>query len=229
MASHSLNATSATSTPSHSFEKKEPMSLETYTAAVTRGVQPQFSSASAFYEATSHGKQILSAILEEVHGAHSDYLAIRNTTSEDTWRKKKLLLSLLSEHKFTHYRDPDTVALFYHNLVALPFAEWEKYLETAMLMEGRRLGRIRQAVLVDLISLSVGSALKNPPPANAVVKKLFKHSEGKEAIQGSLKIELYQDPLFFTKGRGFVLRTIASYSSWGTSLTTDEKVTCSAP
>jgi hypothetical protein len=204
------------------------MSLETYTAAVTRGVQPQFSSASAFYEATSHGKQILSAILEEVNGAHCDYLAIRNTTSEDTWRKKKLLLSLLSEQKFTHYRDPDTVALFYHNLVALPFAEWEKYLKTAIFMDDRRLARIRK-VLVDLISLSVGSALKNHPPAYAGVKKLFKDCEEKEAIQVSLKTELYQDPLIFTKGRGFVIHTIASYSSWGTSLTTDEKVTCSAP
>ena len=99
-----------------------------------------------------------------------------------------------------------------------------------MAMESRRLGRLRQAVLVDLLSLSVLlSSGRNPPPAPAALKKLYAECEEKEAIQTSLKLELSQDPLLFTKGKNFVLRLICSSPSWGTSLTTEEKVTCNAP
>ena len=38
-------------------------------------------------------------------------------------------------------------------------------------------------------------------------------------------LQIQNDPLFFTKGESYVMRTIAMYSSWGTSLTINEKVT----
>ena len=204
------------------------MSLETYTAAVTRGVQPRFTSASAFFEHTSEGKQILSAIRVQVRETHEDFISFK-TSSMERWSKRQALESLLSEQSLTHYRDPDAVAMFYEKLVALPCEQWEKYLHTEMAMEARRLGRLRQAVLVDLLSLSVLSSRQNHPPAPAALKKLYAECEEKEAIQTSLKLELSQDPLLFTKGRSYVLRMICSFPSWGTSLTIEEKVTCNAP
>ena len=148
----------------------------------------------------------------------------------ERWSKRTALESLLSEQSLTHYRNPDAVAMFYEKLVALPCAQWEKYLDTEMAMESRRLGRLRQAYLVDLVSLSVLlSSGRIPPPAPAALKKLYTECEEKEAIQTSLKLELTQDPLLFTKGKSSVLRLICSSPSWGTSLTTEEKVTCNAP
>jgi len=205
------------------------MSLETYTAAVARGVHPIFSSASAFFEHTSKGKQILSAMRVQVREEHADFMSYKRS-SMDRFRKCKALDSLLAEQYVTHYRDPDSVALFYEKLVSLPIDQWENYLETELAMESRRLGRLRQAVLVDLLSLSVLlNSGQNPPPAPAALKKLYAECDEKEAIQTSLKLELSQDPLLFTKGRSYVLRLICSFPSWGTSLTIEEKVTCNAP
>ena len=165
----------------------------------------------------------------QVREEHADFMSYK-TSSMDRFRKRKALESLLAEQSLTHYRDPDSVALFYEKLVALPIDQWEKYLDTELAMESIRLGRLRQAVLVDLVSLSVLlSSGRNPPPAPAALKKLYAECEEKEAIQTSLKLELSQDPLLFTNGRSYVLRLICSSPSWGTSLTTEEKVTCNAP
>ena len=101
------------------------MSLETYTAAVARGVRSHFSSASAFFEHTSEGKQILSAFRDQVRETHEDFMSFR-TSSMERWSKRTALESLLSEQSLTHYRNPDAVAMFYEKLVALPCAQWEK-------------------------------------------------------------------------------------------------------
>ena len=222
--SPSSSETSATPTPSYSFDALEPMSLATYTDAVKRGVQHRFSSASEFYEQTSQGKQILIAMKDEVHNAHTDFLNCCNAKMSP-WRKQKALQCLVAEQELTHFQNPDKVCLFYQQFVDLPNDEKEKFLFTELMLESRRLARLRQGALIDLLSLSVQSVRQMSPQGPAVVHKMFADCEEKEAIQVSLNTELYHDLLFFTKGRGFVLRTIASYSTWGTSLTINEKVT----
>ena len=222
--SPSSSETSATPTPSYSFDALEPMSLATYTDAVKRGVQHRFKSASEFYEQTSQGKQILIAMKDEVHNAHTDFLNCCNAKMSP-WRKQKALQCLVAEQEFTHFQNPDKVCLFYQQFVDLPNDEKEKYLLTELMLESRRLARLRQGALIDLLSLSVQSVRQMSPQGPAVVEKMFADSEEKEPIQLSLKFEIYKDPLFFTKGESYVMRTIAMYSSWGTSLTINEKVT----
>ena len=98
------------------------------------------------------------------------------------WRKQKALQCLVAEQEFTHFQNPDKVCLFYQQFVDLPNDEKEKFLFTELMLESRRLARMRHASLVHMISLSVQSVRQISPPALAVFQKMLADCDEKEAI-----------------------------------------------
>ena len=193
---------------------------------MARGVRSRFKSAEEFYEHASEGKQILSGFAVQVERDHDAYMSYR-LSSNNNRSHRKVLESMLSEQAETHYRDPATVTLFFEKLLAIPCENWDKYLNTELMMESRRLGFLRSERIVALLTSSAQAQLQLP--RNPAVAKLFAESEEKESIQSCLKNILFGDPLLFVKGKDHVMQVICSLSSWGPSLTFGEKVIRNAP